>query len=274
MNAPASSIAQLDLFRHARKHPVALPAAQPASAIQTQSPVKPVTVIATQSPAGKAQALAKRLARLLNTDVALKVHDNRSTMVSFRRQSGRLTVRLHHMFLEADEKTIAAIADYAGNGKRGAGSVLDAFIASHQTVIQNKRPKGHTLVTRGAYFELQEILNRVNVTYFDNAIVANIGWGRNGTAKRRRKRSVRLGVYDHRLKEIRIHPVLDKPSVPLFFVEFIVFHEMLHQLFPTEAGASRQAHHPPQFRARERTFGQYAAAMQWEKTNLAALLQA
>jgi hypothetical protein len=208
----------------------------------------------------------------LGVDVALKIHDNRSTMVSFRRHNGRIAVRLHHMFLGADASVVDALADYAGHSKRGASAVIDEFIAKHQGVIQNKRAKGQRLESKGRYFDLQKVFESVNRTNFDNVIVASIGWGRYGASQRRRKRSVRLGVYDHRLKEIRIHPVLDKATVPLFFVEFIVFHEMLHQLYPTDPSRGRNAHHPPEFREHEKRFARYVAAMQWEKQNLAALL--
>ena len=100
---------------------------------------------------------------------------------------------------------------------------------------------------------------------------ASIGWGR--APGRRRRKSIRLGVYDHQTREIRIHPALDHPEVPRFFVEFIVFHEMLHQLFPSSNGPGRRVHHPRAFRDRERAFPLYQAAIAWERENLRALLQ-
>ena len=60
--------------------------------------------------------------------------------------------------------------------------------------------------------------------------------------------------------------------MPLFFVEFIVFHEMLHQLFPSSNGPGRRVHHPRAFRDRERAFPLYEAAIGWERENLRALL--
>ena len=88
----------------------------------------------------------------------------------------------------------------------------------------------------------------------------------------RRRKSIRLGVYDHQTREIRVHPALDRPEVPAFFVEFIVFHEMLHQLFPSSNGPGRRVHHPRAFRDCERAFPLYEAAITWERENLRALL--
>jgi hypothetical protein len=56
-------------------------------------------------------------------------------------------------------------------------------------------------------------------------------------------------------------------------VEYIVFHEMLHQLFPSARDAGRHVHHPKAFRDRERAFPRYAAAVAWERANLATLLR-
>jgi hypothetical protein len=74
-------------------------------------------------------------------------------------------------------------------------------------------------------------------------------------------------------REIRIHPSLDRPDVPLFFVEYIVFHEMLHQLFPSSRSGGRAVHHPRAFRDRERAYPQYGLAIAWEKQHLEQLLR-
>jgi len=81
-----------------------------------------------------------------------------------------------------------------------------------------------------------------------------------------------MGVYDHLTRTIRIHPALDQEVVPRFFVEYIVFHEMLHQAVPGDDRGSRREHHGPPFRRRERAYPGYARAIAWERENLALLL--
>lgn len=221
----------------------------------------------------KAEQLAFRLSRELGMAVRLSVTDNRSTMVSFRRLNSALQLRVHHMFLDAPEPVVGAIADYAGRGKPRAGSVLDDFIRGQQPLIRKERVDGEgDLVARGQYFDLQSIFDRLNELYFQSGVRARIGWGR--MPPRRRRKSIRLGVYDHQTREIRIHPALDRVDVPAYFVEFIVFHEMLHQLFPSPPGDHRRVHHPRAFRDRERAFPLYDAAIRWERQNLRTLLRA
>jgi len=266
-----------------REGPVALvPEAPPASptspvagppAVVTEASPEVRPIPSRQQALSAARVLAHQVAALLGADVKvlLSVHDNRSTMISFRREPPLLRLRVHHLFLEAPPEIVQAIADYAGRGKRAAGQLLDDYIADKQGRIRAEPRRAATLTTRGKCFDLADIFARLNTLYFQDTIRARIGWGRHA-AKRRRK-SIRLGVYDHRSREIRVHPALDRPDVPLFFVEYIVFHEMLHQVFPSARDSGRHVHHPKAFRDRERAFPRYPAAIAWEKEHLHALLR-
>lgn len=222
----------------------------------------------------QAKALALEVAQRLGHEVKvqLTVHDNRSTMVSFRRQPPVLKVRVHHMFLGAPPAVVDALADYTGRGRRVAGRVLDDYIAQQQQQIRAQPRKPSQLESRGQCFDLQELFDSLNAELFQGGIRARIGWGRQSA--RRKRKSIRLGVYDHKAREIRVHPALDRPDVPRFFVEYIVFHEMLHQLFPSDRPDGRNVHHPQAFRDRERAFPRYEAAVAWEAQHLNQLLRA
>lgn len=253
---------QLSLFT---SEPLQAPGAVSARALDARLPSRDLTF-------AKAERLAFQLSRELGLPVRLSVTDNRTTMVSFRRAPQALRLRVHHMFLDAPEKVVQAMADYAGRGKRHAGRVLDDYIRGSQPLIRQHRVGSEAdLEPLGNCFDLKEIFEATNHAYFQDGIQAQIGWGR--MPRKRRRRSIRLGVYDHQTREIRIHPALDRPEVPRFFVEFIVFHEMLHQLFPSPPGAGRKIHHPRAFRDRERAFPLYDEATSWEKEHLSLLLR-
>jgi hypothetical protein len=220
----------------------------------------------------KAEKLAYQLSEDLGLPVRLAVTDNRSTMVSFRRAPSTLRLRVHHMFLDAPAPVVCAIANYAGRGHASAGLLLDEYIKVQQPLIRKERgASAQELNPLGRCFDLLRLFDTLNDTHFQSGIQARIGWGR--MPSKRRRRSIRLGVYDHQTREIRIHPALDRPEVPRFFVEFIVFHEMLHQLFPSTQATGRRIHHPRAFRDREKAFPLYAAALRWERENLPLLLR-
>ncbi len=268
---------QLDLFSRGARAPaptsyVATPLPTPSVA-EAPASAPTLALPSRQDTLKRARALAVEIAACLGPEfkVLLSVHDNRSTMISFRRQPPLLKIRAHHMFLDAPPQVVRAIAEYAGNGKAAAGSQLDAYIAERQASINALPRKEVPLESRGQCFDLQVLFDELNRAHFQSGVQARIGWGRH-TSKRRRK-SIRLGVYDHKAKEIRLHPALDRPDVPRFFVEFIVFHEMLHQLFPSDRHTGRHVHHPRAFRERERSFPRYDIAMEWEKQHLQELLR-
>ena len=219
-----------------------------------------------------AERLADRLSARLREQVRLVVHDNRSTMVSYRREEGMLHLRVHHLFLGAPEPVAEALAEFAAaprpGGRRSAGRRIDAWIRNHRQRIAPARTA--SLEPGGRVHDLQGMFDRLNAEQFGGAVVARIGWGRSGRARGRR--SIKMGVYLHEARAIRIHPALDRVEVPAFFVEAVVFHEMLHQVVPADERGGRRIIHGRDFRRRERAFHGHARARAWEKAHLHVLL--
>lgn len=221
-----------------------------------------------------ASRLADALAALLSEPVRLTVHDNRSTMVSFRRNPDEIHYRVHHMFLEAPTEVVRALAVFAGTARgttvrrRDAGARIDGWVRTNRACIA--APRADRLESRGRVHDLQAIFDRLNEEHFGGAIEARIGWGlvRGG----RRRRTVKTGVYIQDARLIRIHPTLDRTEVPEFYVAAVVFHEMLHQAIPARDVAGRRIVHGPDFRRRERAYPDHARAKEWEERNLSLLL--
>lgn len=93
-------------------------------------------------------------------------------------------------------------------------------------------------------------------------------WGRG--ARGRRLRSIRMAAYDPRRRLVLVHPRLDDPKLPRWVLGCVIHHELLHALL----GVAPGAHHPPEFRRRERTHPDFARAAQWERDFMPALLSA
>ncbi|PON17802.1 hypothetical protein C2W62_11335 [Candidatus Entotheonella serta] len=88
----------------------------------------------------------------------------------------------------------------------------------------------------------------------------------------RKRTSIRFGVYDRQQNLIRIHRHLDQPFVPHYFVESVVYHEMLHHLIPAVRIRGKWYNHPPAFKRAERQYPHYQKAQDWERKNLHRLL--
>jgi hypothetical protein len=125
--------------------------------------------------------------------------------------------------------------------------------------------------SRGRHYDLDAIVEEVRAQFFPDCTPVKIAWGR--WSGRARTRSMRFGVYLPEKRLIRIHPALDQAFVPRFFVEFIVYHELLHHVIPAVRVGGRYQIHSPAFRRRERQFPAYAQAMAWRKRSLHRLLE-
>jgi hypothetical protein len=221
-----------------------------------------------------ARRVADAISDVLGEQVRLTVHDNRSTMVSFRRAGGTLHYRVHHMFLEAPGEVVHALAAFAGPARggaarrRAAGGHIDAFVRARRDRIGATRVG--RLQPRGRAHDLQAIFDRLNATEFGGAIDARIGWG--AARPGRRRRTVKTGVYLQDARVIRIHPTLDRPEVPEFYVATVVFHEMLHQAVPVLEAGRRRVVHGREFKARERAYQDHHRARAWEASHLGLLL--
>jgi len=223
---------------------------------------------------GARQQLEKSLRRVLGRRIVLAITDNRRTMITAARSiGGALEVRVHHMFLDADPFTQNALGRYLRYGDRAANETIGAYIEANQQRIRPVARRG--LRTEGRKHDLRDIFGRLNDTYFQGMVDASVGWGRrNKNRDRQGRTSIKLGTYCADRKLIRIHPALDRSWVPRYFVEFVVFHEMLHHVMPMPVRDGRRELHPPEFREREQRFRHFQRAIEWERTHISRLLRA
>lgn len=214
------------------------------------------------------------LASRLKSPISLTWTDNRISMISvIRRPMTGYQLRLHHMFQVAPETVWHALVDYLQNQSRASKHVLQTYIHHQQSLIRDSpapRRSVPTLHTQGRYVDLSTIYQHLNREYFNDRVQAGITWMR--TSLQRKRTSIRFGVYDRQQNLIRIHRCLDQLFVPHYFVESVVFHEMLHQLIPAVRTRGRWCNHPPAFQQAERQYPHYDKARRWVRGNLYRLL--
>ena len=125
----------------------------------------------------------------------------------------------------------------------------------------------------GRYFDLRTIFDRLNAKHFRGRLKNyTVEWGRR--RKTRPKEYFVFGTIQEEDRVIRINPSLDQPFVPLWFLQYVMYHEMLHSVVPDEIGPSgRRRVHTPEFYRREKQFPGYNRARRWEDENLARFLR-
>lgn len=135
--------------------------------------------------------------------------------------------------------------------------------------MQRQLPFGH----EGRFFDLNTLFQKVNERYFGKRLRRyTITWGRR--RKTRPREYFIFGSIQEEDRIIRIHPLLDQPWVPTWFLEYVIYHEMLHAFVPDQfREGGRRIVHSEEFRRREREFRYYRRAREWEDRNLARLLR-
>jgi hypothetical protein len=200
------------------------------------------------------------------------ITDNVRTMCSIKRGHGVYSFRLHHMFVDAPPRILRAITAYAERQDREAAELLREFIDVNDDAIRRRaEPRQVCVDVEGRHHNLQAIFDELNARYFGGAIRARITWGPRGRRKRGRT-SIKLGSYTVEDELIRVHPVLDAEDVPRYYLAWVIYHEMLHEIHDMPVVDGRRVYHTPAFRQAEAKFEQYPEAVLWERTHLHRLL--
>jgi len=209
------------------------------------------------------RTLRDYLQQTVSKPVLLTITNNTVSMLSVRERQSGIFVRLHRMFLSAGSDVLDEIRAFIKSRKKPILKVRE-FILRNQSHLDARTPRAVSIKTRGRHCDLLEAFDALNRKYFSGAVTAAITWGKRSPCRAVRKR--RLGSYQRDRNIIRINPVLDSRSVPRYFIEYVVYHEMLHAAERTECIAGRQRVHSREFKRREKLFAFYEQALAWERS--------
>ena len=122
-----------------------------------------------------------------------------------------------------------------------------------------RRQRGRKMVStaEGRVYDLGRMFQRLNQRYFGGEIERpTLTWSQ------RRTRTI-LGHHDGVHDTIVISKTLDSREVPEWFVEYILYHEMLHIKHPARLINGRRYYHTKAFRTDEQRFPHYNEAQRW-----------
>ncbi|HLC16129.1 MAG TPA: SprT-like domain-containing protein [Thermodesulfovibrionia bacterium] len=192
--------------------------------------------------------------------VRLTLTENAVRLISARPDRDGISIRLHRIFQHAGHEVLTEIVEFIRTKKLKTPLIRD-FIRKHSGSI--KKAKVILLRTQGRYYNLTAIYDSLNHEYFNNRLTSSVTWGR--LSNKRVVRRIILGSYNAHANLIRINPILDRITVPQYFVEFIVYHEMLHAELGISETDTRRIIHSKEFKTKERLFRHYHKAIAWEK---------
>ena len=187
---------------------------------------------------------------------------------TIRLRAGRVFVRLSDLFQGAPPEVIRALAYLlvarllSRKPPRDEERIYRSYAYSPELLRASdiaRRQRGRKVISSasGQVYDLERIFARLNRRYFDGGIEKPVL-----TWSKRRARSI-LGHHDAAHETITISKILDSREVPEWFVEYILFHEMLHIKHPARIVNGRRYYHTTAFRAEEQSFPRYQHAQEW-----------
>ncbi len=201
--------------------------------------------------------------------------NNSSTMASKSETAGRITLRLHALFQKAPANLLEDLVRYflceEDRGSKQIRSRLIDFVAEHREETLAEFPLHCMVPPRGQSYDLCAVRDQVVAEYFAELrtipeCLPRMGW------TKLIQRSLMGKWIEHpppRPNLILVNRLLDSIQVPHYYLEYVVYHELLHELNPIVRRDGRWIHHPPEFRERERRYPLFESARRWEERELA-----
>ena len=249
------------LLRRPAPRPPIPPLAPSSGAFLTESRVAQVFVEA----AAQHRPGSVRTARV-------SFHPFRSTLYTFKIFSdGVAKVKFHVAFRRAPEVVLAQASAIICCRSRGRKflerDAYDAFvrgISPTEFDLPGARKSRQTsLPAPGAHHSLDESFERVNSTYFQSQLAKpQLCWS---PVRARRL----LGSYHERKDRLIISQVFDSPKIPLWVLDYLMFHELLHKFLGIgRRGDGRRCMHGREFREIEKTYAYFDEAKAFLKKKL------
>jgi hypothetical protein len=127
-------------------------------------------------------------------------------------------------------------------------------------LIRQMRGRKQVYSVQGRVYNLEEIFDDLNRRFFHGLL------GRPAMTWSRDHARNSLGHYDPAHNTIVVSRVFDRPNVPRYAIEYLVYHEMLHLRHPVKLRGSRRCVHGPEFQADEKLYPHLEQAKNFLKT--------
>lgn len=120
--------------------------------------------------------------------------------------------------------------------------------------MRNRRVRPGAAGPLGQHFDLERLFDELNAKYFAGELQRpHIGWSNRNWRRQ-------FGCYDPGPNHILLNRRMDRPGVPQYAVEYVLFHEMLHVKHPARRSGCTLVSHSSEFRAEEKRFGDFERA--------------
>jgi hypothetical protein len=167
-------------------------------------------------------------------------------------------------------KRKAAIDPAIARERKGLERQALAYI---DALSPEKRRSSHTIdpnkleaQVKGCRYDLRELFDYLNERYFEGGLRSFVRWGKTGSTMS--YQTYRHDKEGNRHSLITIAGVYNRGNVPDYAVIGVLYHEMLHLVYPPIVNNGRRVVHGADFKAAERAFKYFKEWRAWERSYL------
>lgn len=173
-------------------------------------------------------------------------------------ENGVTIIRLDSCFRNASKHVYKNIISFLKDGNEEAKAFIIHWVQIHQEAKRAQHP-------------YQKNVDQIIKKFFPALPEISLKWGKRG--KRSKQHSIRLASFWPHKKEIVLHPFAEDMELPLFYIDYLLFHELCHAQLIFSGKAIDCQHHGPDFKELELQFPKFEEAMAWEKEQLPEFLK-
>jgi hypothetical protein len=178
---------------------------------------------------------------------------------TIRVREEKVFVRISDLLEGAPQTVLHAIAHillaklYRKPIERAQETRYRRYVSSHDLtrkaqLVRQIRGRKQVDTPKGRVYDLDEVFESINTRFFHGLMARPLL-----TWSREHARNL-LGHYDPAHNTIVISRAFDRPQVPRYAVEYIMYHEMLHLKHPVKLRGSRRCVHSRAFNDEEKLF--------------------
>jgi len=198
---------------------------------------------------------------------SVEYYPYRSTFVKIFRKDSKVTLRFNDRLKNAPFEVLKAGGREMIHRLAGERALVTDKVIFRQHLntlsVPMISPGIHQmkLIPIGKYVDLEPLFNNINKQYFDLSLNINgIGWTQRILKSCYANYALAYGI-------ININLAFDHPDVPTYVLEYLVYHEALHSIYPPRMIHGRFVKHASEFRKTEKMFPGYIKSKEWLKKN-------
>ena len=188
-----------------------------------------------------------------------------SLTLTIRRRDEEMIVRFSDLLQRAPMAVLEGAAAlllakiYRRRTPRALVAPYNEYAKSHRTRrrihnMRSGRVRRAALDATGRHFDMNAMFDDLNARFFANELRRpHLGWSTRGWRQQ-------FGSFDPGPDQILLNKRMDRPGVPRYVVEYVLYHEMLHVKHPTRKSGCTLLSHSPEFRAEEKLFPEFDKA--------------